>query len=302
MINKIWQSISSEITNLSLQEPSFYDLISECYDSSECWGKLSTEEIEYYSACLQNLTTLEVACGTGRLLIPLLQAGCNMYGIEISMPMLVELKSRLSLPDQQRVIQWDALQTPYPVEDESFERVIIPFSTYPIIHNNHIDKLDENKVLHEFYRILRPGGLVILSDPRTYVFDKSGNMSAIAHQELQGRNNKILKGSVKGDELHITVNHQHPKHGEIQEKRTSSYELKSTHLLSKQVIQKQEIVLIRLRDNQILGKEYTSFPIWDIEDYPKLGENAGFEYLKMEETLNFYVTPTVNHIFKKTIS
>ncbi len=296
MTNKIWKPIPDGI---SFKEPIYSKLIAEVYDTS--WpGNISSAEVEYYCAHIQDLTTLEITCGSGRVLVPLLQADCNIYGIDMSIAMLDSLKSRLSPADWYRVIRWDTLQMPYPVANESFERIIIPFSSFTIMHSLHLDELDDNKALHEFYRILRPGGLVIISDPRTYVFDRSGDVStSIAWQELEGKDQKIFNGQVENGKFVCTFNKQLPKHGEIMEEWVSSYELKKTRLIPEQVIQVHEKIFTRVKDNQILERYQESFPIWDIEDYPKLGEDAGFEYLKKEETPDFYPYNSVSHVFKK---
>jgi SAM-dependent methyltransferase len=297
MTNEIWKPIPDGI---SIKEPTYSKLISELYDVS--WlGKVSSEEIEYYRTHIQGLTTLEVTCGSGRVFVPLLQAGCNIYGIDMSIPMLDNLKSRLSSSNYYRVIRWDTLQTPYPVAGESFERIIIPFSSFTIMHSLHLDELDDNKAFHEFYRILRPGGLVIISDPRTYVFDKSGDVSgSIAWQELQGKDPVAFNGRVEDGKLLYTFNKQHPKHGAIREEWSNGYKLIETRLFPAQVIQEIEKVFICVKDNQILEKQQESFPIWDIDDYPKIGEEAGFEYFKKEETPNFYPYNSVSHVFRET--
>jgi len=256
--------------------------------------------VDYYRGYIQDGITLEIGCGTGRLLVPLFQAGCNIYGMDISAPMLEKLKSQLPSADRHRVVQWSTLETPYPVDDESFDRVIIPFSSFGLMHEGHIDDLDENKVFHEFYRILRPGGLVILNDARIYVHDKSGNHKAsIAQQELEGKQDKDMEGHVKDNKLFLTFKQHHPKHGEIKEEWISTFTLKKTRLIPALVIREREIVFTRLRDHQVLEKQHEIIPVWDAEDYPALGKDAGFEHVKTETTPKFHVSATVAHIFRK---
>lgn len=276
----------------------YSDLTADLY-ANNWYGRLSQEEIQYYRSHIREAVTLEIGCGTGRIFIPLLECGCDMHGMEISEPMLNKLKSSLSPGDQHRVILWDALNTPYPVDDETFDMVTIPFSSFGLMHNNHIEKLDDNVMFHEFYRILRPGGLVILNEVRTYVHDRSGGMESIARQALQGKKDKDMQADVKGSKLFLTFHHYHPKHGAIKEELISSFSLKKTRLIPDLIIREREIIFTRVSDNKVLERHHEVIPVWDILEYPVLGNNANFKYLKKEETPKFHILATVNHIFQK---
>ena len=299
MTKEIWKFLPSDKTS-QCEQTVYSELISELYATS-CWyGRLSQEEVDYYRGYIQDAITLEMGCGTGRLLVPLFQAGCNIYGMDISNPMLKKLKSLLPPKDRHRVVQWSTLETPYPVDDEIFERVIIPFSSFGLMHEGSIEDLDDNKVFREFFRILRPGGLVILNDARGYVYDKScHNIASIVQQEYDGKQYKNVKAQIKDNNLFLTFKHHHPKHGNIKEERISTFSLKKTRTIPALVIRERETVFIRLRDNQVLERKHEIIPVLDAEDYPVLGKNAGFEHLKTETTPRFHIYATVSHIFRK---
>ena len=59
--------------------------------------RASDAEIEWYRAHLQPAgTSLELMCGNGRLLAPLIEAGMSVHGVDASAPMLAECQARLS--------------------------------------------------------------------------------------------------------------------------------------------------------------------------------------------------------------
>ncbi len=297
-MTELWQFIPSE--NSVMEEPVYSELTAELYGSS-WYSRLSSAEIDYYRSYIQDGTTLELGCGTGRLLIPVFQAGCDIYGMDISAPMLERLKEKLPPDQRHRVIQWSILKVPYPIDDESLDYITVPFSSFSLMHDGYVERVDENTAFSEFYRILRPGGLLIINDARTYVHNKTGGSAAIAQQELDGKEDKDMEGCVKDNMLILTFKQQHPKHGEIKEEWISKFSLKETRIIPQLVIREREIVFTRVSDGKVLERQSETIPVWDVEDYPKLGKDAGFEYLKGEETPDFHVSATVNHIFKKPL-
>jgi len=68
---------------------SYSDLVTEIYDMAQPIGH-SVGDVEYYAAQLTNTDgpILEAACGTGRVLIPLAQAGHEMEGSDYSAAMI----------------------------------------------------------------------------------------------------------------------------------------------------------------------------------------------------------------------
>lgn len=68
---------------------SYGELCTEVYDLSKPLGH-SFGDVEYYLERLSNVrgNVLEVGCGSGRVLIPLLQAGISIDGLDHSDAML----------------------------------------------------------------------------------------------------------------------------------------------------------------------------------------------------------------------
>ncbi len=296
-VTPIWHAGALDEGNVS-DDPVYSELTAALYGSS-WYGRVTPEELEFYRAWIDGSRTLEVGSGTGRLSIPLLQAGCDVYGLEISTVMLGQLRSTLSAEQGQRFICWNALQTPFPVDDETFGAVIIPFSSFSLMHN-HVQDPGENRMFHEFYRVLRPGGLVILNDARTYKHDRNRGMASFGQQELDGKSDQSMTGVVQDDTLILTFEQWHPDHGEIKEEWISTFYLQDTRLVPQLVMRQREIRYTRVRDGEVLEAHHEVIPVWDVSEYPLLGEDANFEYLTQEVTPSFHVSDTVNHIFRKT--
>lgn len=104
---------------------------------------------------LQKISSLlDIGCGTGEMLY-LIQSRCsamNLYGIDISEKMLDT--ARLKLGEKASLFWGDAENLPF--DDGVFDLLICndSFHHYPT----------PAKALSEFRRVLRPGGLLLISD------------------------------------------------------------------------------------------------------------------------------------------
>jgi SAM-dependent methyltransferase len=97
---------------------------------------------------------LDVACGTGRVLIPLLQAGVDVEGVDLFAPMLERLQRKVQpLGFQPHLHQADmrAFQIP-----RRFALVIIPFNSF--VHN--LTSAAQIETLRCCREHLLPGGLL----------------------------------------------------------------------------------------------------------------------------------------------
>ena len=92
--------------------------------------------------------TLDLACGTGRLL------GLAGTGFDLSARMLAE--ARRKFPDK-NLVAGDATRLPFP--DASFDAV---FSLHFLMH---LDPAQTQAVLAEAWRVLRPGGRLVIDFP-----------------------------------------------------------------------------------------------------------------------------------------
>lgn len=104
---------------------------------------------------IRGKTVLDLGCGTGENLVPLAKRGANVIGIDIS-PDLIELAHRRmsSYGLAATIRQGSAYATE--LADESVDIVF----SMALLHH-----LDLPIVRKEIYRILRPGGRLILREP-----------------------------------------------------------------------------------------------------------------------------------------
>jgi SAM-dependent methyltransferase len=97
---------------------------------------------------------LDVACGTGRVLIPLLQAGVDVEGVDLFAPMLERLRRKAQALDlQPRLHQADMRAFRIP---RRFALVIIPFNSF--VHN--LTSAAQIETLRRCRDHLLPGGLL----------------------------------------------------------------------------------------------------------------------------------------------
>lgn len=128
-----------------------YDIISEQNNSGE--------DIDFYvdQASKVDGTVLEVACGTGRIYLELLDAGVDAYGFDLSEKMLGKLREKAD----ERGLDPHVFQADMRDFDlkEDFSLVIIPYRSF--LHNTSID--DQVSTLETIYSHLQEGGKMVLN-------------------------------------------------------------------------------------------------------------------------------------------
>ena len=102
----------------------------------------------------EEMRVLDIGCGTGSQLSIYHQAGCQVFGIDLSQPMLNVAKSKLG--DRAGLTMGDALQIPLP--ERLFDLVISSL----FIHQ--LDPGQRSMMLEEAVRVLRPDGQILLVD------------------------------------------------------------------------------------------------------------------------------------------
>ena len=128
---------------------------------------------------------LDAGCGTGLLLHGLqdqLQQGGSYLGIDALPAGLDSLKSRahrLGLKDSISRIQGD-LSKSLPLKDDSVSCVSAHFSVYTLP-----EEKDRRRVYREFWRILKPGGMLVTANPVHSYY--AGQIIRSSLQQLQNK-------------------------------------------------------------------------------------------------------------------
>lgn len=109
-------------------------------------GELSTSSYQF--------STLDVACGTGDMIVELQKQGCSVTGIDLSEEMMAIAKQKA--PTATYMIA-DAEHLPFP--DETFDAVTCAFGVRNFVH------LEQG--LKEMLRVLKPGGRMVILELAT---------------------------------------------------------------------------------------------------------------------------------------
>ncbi len=97
---------------------------------------------------------LDVACGTGDMVVELMKHGCTVTGVDLSEEMMAI--ARKKAPGA-TYIAADAEHLPFP--DETFDAVTCAFGVRNFVH------LEQG--LHEMLRVLKPGGRMVILELAT---------------------------------------------------------------------------------------------------------------------------------------
>jgi len=130
-------------------DPVYYDLT---------YGR-NFKDLSFYTDITKNIEgkVLEVACGSGRIYLELLQAGIDIHGIDLSEKMLDGLKSKAAMMNlKPKVSQADMRNFSL---DETFEMIIMPGRSF--IHNITTD--DQLSTLKCCRNHLVEGGSLVMN-------------------------------------------------------------------------------------------------------------------------------------------
>ena len=116
-------------------------------------------DVPYYARVASETkgAILELACGTGRLTIPMVRAGGNIHGIDVALAMIARAKEkRAALPSfQQERLSFDVADMRTLRMDRKFEAIVLAFNTLMhMISDDDLTSVLETVRLH-----LSPGGL-----------------------------------------------------------------------------------------------------------------------------------------------
>lgn len=101
---------------------------------------------------------LDLGCGWGRVLKPVLDRGARAVGLDISEKMLGLTKRHLEKNGHKaKILRGDGTRLPF--NDNSFDMI------YSLLVLQHLSKENGREVFHEVQRVLRPGGVAHIRVP-----------------------------------------------------------------------------------------------------------------------------------------
>ena len=133
-----------------------WDWVAELYDAYVT----TTLDVSFYLAQASGLTgdALELMCGTGRVSIPLAEAGVHLTCVDASAGMLARLREKLAqrpaAAHNITIIQADVRDLPL---DRQFDLILLPFHSFSELTTEE----DQRQVLTGVARLLRAGGRFI---------------------------------------------------------------------------------------------------------------------------------------------
>ena len=191
---------------------SSYDTVAEfgaLYDAIPAYA--SRSDVDFYLKEAERAgassQVLELGCGTGRLTLPLAQAGHEVTGIDLSPAMLTRARAKLaaqprSVQDRVTLHEADVRQIE-PGATPSFDLVVAPFRI--LQHLTAIE--DQLEVLSGARRRLRPGGRLVLDvfNPNysSMTRDRSAEVEDTPEQSLPG--GRTLRRTVRVTAVHWTA-------------------------------------------------------------------------------------------------
>jgi len=140
-------------------------------------GRIRLEHMHRYAefrSCLQGKKVLDIACGEGYGSALLAEVAKSVVGVDIS-DEAIDHASKTYLQENLRFIQGSAIELNFP--DASFD-AIVSFETI-----EHL--AEQEQMLTELCRVLRPDGILIISSPNRPVYsEESGELNEFHVKEL----------------------------------------------------------------------------------------------------------------------
>jgi SAM-dependent methyltransferase len=136
--------------------PSPYDAIARLYDP---WSASVTEDVEFYveEALASGGRVVELACGTGRIAVPIAQAGVPVIGVDASPAMLAVARERARAAGVEALVDLREGDMREPPVGERVALVLVPFRS--LLHMT--DDENRHRALAAAHRLLEPGGRLV---------------------------------------------------------------------------------------------------------------------------------------------
>ncbi len=139
-----------------MTEPSPYDAIARLYDP---WSESVTEDVEFYveEARRAGGVVVELACGTGRITVPVARAGIEVIGVDGSAAMLEVARERAAAAGVAELVDLRLGDLRDPPVPERVALVLIPFRS--LLHMTTEE--DRVRALRAARELLVPGGRLV---------------------------------------------------------------------------------------------------------------------------------------------
>ena len=133
-----------------------YDRIARLYDP---WSASVTEDVEFYvqEARRAGAPVVELACGTGRIAVPIAMAGIRVIGVDASPAMLEVARGYARTEGVEELLDLRHGDLREPPVSERVALVLIPFRS--LLHMTTDD--DRLRALGAAHALLRPGGRLV---------------------------------------------------------------------------------------------------------------------------------------------
>ncbi|MCP9486492.1 MAG: class I SAM-dependent methyltransferase [Gaiellaceae bacterium MAG52_C11] len=139
-----------------MSDPSPYDAIARVYDP---WSASVVEDIGFYveEALAAGDPVIELACGTGRIAVPIALAGLRVIGVDGSLGMLEVARERAAAAGVEALVDLRRGDLREPPVAERVQLVLIPFRS--LLHLT--TEADRGRALAAAYSLLEPGGRLV---------------------------------------------------------------------------------------------------------------------------------------------
>ncbi|MDF2750504.1 MAG: hypothetical protein K0T00_1680 [Gaiellaceae bacterium] len=139
-----------------MSDESPYDRIARLYDP---WSHSVTEDIEFYveEARRSAGPVVELACGTGRIAVPVARAGLRVIGVDGSAAMLEVARERAAAAGVEELVELRLGDLRDPPVAERVPLVLVPFRS--LLHMT--TERDRERALAAARSLLLPGGRLV---------------------------------------------------------------------------------------------------------------------------------------------
>jgi ubiquinone/menaquinone biosynthesis C-methylase UbiE len=152
--------------------------------------KRDSDSLKFLKSHLsKNQKILDLACGYGRLTIPLAKAGYKIEGIDLTPNFIRDAKVQAKENNLKLNFKiGNMLDLPY--KNESFDAIICMWSSF----NHILTQKDQVKSLNEMFRILKKEGIAIIDVPSS----KKPTTKQIKLKQFFGKDNRLCRSEIDG--------------------------------------------------------------------------------------------------------